>query len=178
MYKYFLGIDIDSDCETLLEHVKNMKLHRANNRKDLNGGKAPFSCVYGNVKWARYSNGRPRPEDPENPGKYISKLKEEYPFFEEIIREFTSIYNPNQEYSHVVINKNFECNPHMDASNVGVSSIIGLGKYGGGLLSIEKDGQEITKDIYHSFFSFDGSKYLHWVSPFTGERYSLVFYNY
>jgi hypothetical protein len=179
MYNYFSGDDFDGDCKTLLEYVKKMKLHTANNRKTINKGKAPYSCVYGTVPWKSYSNGKERTPAPNKPGSYVSKLREDNPWFEEVIREFTFIYNPDFEYNQVVINRNFECEPHVDANNVGVSSIIGLGEYGGGCLNVQIDNEN-TKvvDIYHSFFTFNGSIYRHWVQPFTGTRYSIVFYNY
>jgi hypothetical protein len=37
--------------------------------------------------------------------------------------------------------------------------------------------EDIEVDIKNNFYSFNGSELTHWVKPFKGDRYSLVFYN-
>jgi FkbM family methyltransferase len=49
-----------------------------------------------------------------------------------------------------------------------------LGDYEGGLLCLE-DGRKI--DLRHRPFYFQGHKIKHWVEPFVGERYTVVYYN-
>ena len=75
--------------------------------------------------------------------------------------------------------KDFECKPHYDSGNIGESVMLGLGDYSEGYLCIE---DELTKKVskthtYHNLIKFNGSKNKHWTAPFTGERFTLVFYN-
>ena len=69
------------------------------------------------------------------------------------------------------LNKNLKSKPHVDKNNVGDSYIIALGDFTGGELSIE--GQ--SHNIRNRWKRFDGRK-AHWVEPFLGERYSIVFF--
>ena len=56
---------------------------------------------------------------------------------------------------------------------------IGVGTHGnkGGRLCVDH-GDHIEKvNICNKFYTFNGSEKLHWVEPFEGLRYSVVFYN-
>ena len=50
--------------------------------------------------------------------------------------------------------------------------IVGLGDYSGGELVVEGE----LHDIRYKPLEFDGWQRKHWTAPFTGERYSLVWY--
>jgi hypothetical protein len=50
--------------------------------------------------------------------------------------------------------------------------IVGLGTYAGGELVVEGE----KKDIRYKPVEFDGWNQRHWTMPFTGERYSLVWF--
>ena len=52
------------------------------------------------------------------------------------------------------------------------SLIVGLGTYAGGELVVEGE----KKDIRYKPVEFDGWNQRHWTMPFTGERYSLVWF--
>ena len=108
------------------------------------------------------------------PNYYLSKLKEDYPYLEDIFREFTKLYFKEIAWTNIMINKNFETQPHRDANNIGVSGIIGLGDYQGGEINVEGQGDI---DIWHRPLVFNGSKLTHYTKPFTGERWSLVFFD-
>ena len=59
------------------------------------------------------------------------------------------------------------------------SIIIGLGDYSEGYLCIE---DELTKKVtkhstFHKIIKFNGSKNKHWTAPFSGQRFTLIFYN-
>jgi len=175
--EYFTN-DFETDCMILYNYVDNLKLHRVNNRANINGGIKPLSNIYGTTKWGYVKtknsivHKEPCPE-----GGFYTKLRTENPEYEEIFREFTNLYIPDFSYNQIVINKNFEVKPHKDASNVGVSYIIGLGEYEGGELVIDKETCRREVNIKNKFYSFNGSEITHWVKPFSGDRYSLVFYN-
>lgn len=175
---YFTG-DFQIDCFLLYQYVDELPLFSVKNRSELNPtGKRPISNVYGTTNFERISRGQGRYKYrqacPE--GGFYTKLRTEHPEYEDIFKEFMNEYT-DFKYNQVVINHNFEITKHTDAQNVGESYIIGLGDYEGGELCVDFDGNIVEKDIKHQFFTFNGSKYAHWVKPFKGDRYTLVFYN-
>ena len=74
------------------------------------------------------------------------------------------------------MNKNFPCPPHLDSSNVGESMLCTFGDYTGGA-SCRFIENKIVKQIEREPLKFNGSNILHWVEPFKGIRYSLVFFH-
>lgn len=172
--------NLNNDCEILLDKLRTLKLHGANNRSKINvDGKTPLSCVYGYVKFKNYSNGNPRVESTKYPGYYNSKLKTNYPELEPILKEWADLHLPKEfEYNQVVINKNFKTLKHKDAKNVGLSYIVGLGNYEGGNLVVV-DGPDYFEseiNIKNKPYGFDGSEKFHYTKEFKGTRYSIVFY--
>jgi hypothetical protein len=168
-----------NDCNVLESELKKLKLHHSNNRRFINEGKSPISCVYGYVQWGKYSNGVQREESTLYPGFFKSKLMTNYPDFDNILKEFARYHlPPDFEFNTVVINKNFKTTKHIDSNNVGMSYIIGLGNYlDGELIILDEEGNETMINIKNKVFGFNGSKVYHYTNNFVGTRYSLVFYN-
>jgi len=170
--------DFEEDCEFLLNKIKKMKLFTVCNRAKLNNGKSPYSCVYGYTNFS--SNGGKsylKKKESDISGLYETKLKTKYPEMEQYFKDFSLLYLGDFQFNQVVINKNFEITRHIDGKNVGESYILGLGDYQGGELVVEENNNEKKIiDIKNYPFRFDGSKQYHYVLPFQGERYSLVFY--
>jgi len=84
---------------------------------------------------------------------------------------------PDFKYTSIQFNKNNRCAKHLDSRNVGVSAMIGLGDYEGGELKIW-DGDEATiHETRHKWVVFNGSEKYHETMPWTGNRYTLVFYS-
>ena len=110
-----------------------------------------------------------------------SKLVDDHPEMAEIFKEFASIYFPDFFYTQVTINKNFPAPAHTDSSNTGVSYLCCFGDYEGGLTAVDYGGRDKARVVKENGrkapVTFDGSKFCHWVEPWTGNRYSLVFYN-
>lgn len=100
-----------------------------------------------------------------------SRYNEKFPELYHAIQEMMECYHPHFKYTTIQVNKNVLSKPHVDKNNVGESYIVALGDYTGGELVIE--GKE--HNIKHRFKKFDGTKG-HWVTPFKGTRYSLVFF--
>lgn len=187
-YEYMFGDTLEEDCNFLFLYLEDMKLPTSNNRKELNpiitesgNHKRPQSSLYGLTAFSTYG-GRTedeykRVEHPKYKGYYYSKMMMEYPEYQKIFKEFTDKYIPGFKYQQIIINKDFQCLPHKDKNNVGVSNIIALGDYTGGELMIQGNGFIRKCDIHHKFKEFNGSIHTHWVEPFTPTRYSLVFYN-
>lgn len=99
---------------------------------------------------------------------------EKYPELYKLLQEYGYYLNGNLKFTKITLNKNFECKPHKDSKNRGITMIKSLGQYTGGLLCLE-DGRKI--DLRHGPFYFNGNKIQHWVEPFQGERYTIVYYN-
>ena len=89
----------------------------------------------------------------------------------EIYNECKRLY-PEFKFSGVMLNKNFECEPHKDKGNEGMVKIIGLGEYEGGELVVEG----IEHDIKHKEANFEASTKEHYVKKFNGDRYSVVLF--
>ena len=100
-----------------------------------------------------------------------SRYNEKYPELYEILCYLIAIAKPNFKYTTIQVNKNVVSAPHVDKNNVGPSYIIALGDFIGGELIIE--GKEYN--IKNRWKSFDGTLG-HWINPFIGTRYSLVYF--
>jgi len=174
---YFTG-DFQSDCYILFQYIDELPLFTTNNRKKYNNNVRPISNVYGTTCFSKVQNRFGTTEKIKNPDadNYFTKLRGDFPEYQEIFEEFMQEYT-EFDFNQVVINRDFKITKHLDASNVGESMIIGLGDYDGGELNIERKGGIDKVDIKHKFYKFNGSEEPHWVSDFKGRRYSLVFYS-
>lgn len=91
-------------------------------------------------------------------------------------------------WDSVTLNQNYETAPHKDKGNRGQSVIVAFGDYADGELvveglfhdepteSVREPQSPCVVDIKNKPLFFDGCKHMHWTRPFTGNRYSLVFY--
>lgn len=102
-------------------------------------------------------------------GNNNKKYETVYNQLKKLIREIA----PDFQYTSITVNKNFKCNPHKDRANKSPSLIIGLGDYSGGELNIEG----VKYDIKCRALIFNGSLLEHSTEPFTGTRYSIVYYS-
>ena len=78
-------------------------------------------------------------------------------------------------YKRQAINRNAQFRPHTDSgagAGQSTSLIVGLGTYSGGELMVE--GEKC--DIRYKAVEFNGWTQRHWTMPFSGERYSLVWF--
>jgi FkbM family methyltransferase len=84
-------------------------------------------------------------------------------------------YRAGAASASCAVNCNAAFVPHVDsgaAANASLSYIVGLGTYQGGDLVVE--GQQ--RDIRYAPLAFDGWRQQHWTQPFTGERFTLVWF--
>jgi hypothetical protein len=103
-----------------------------------------------------------------------SAFNRQYPALHNALKDLMRAADPSFVYDAVQLNKCYRCAPHMDKNNDGPSYIVGLGQYEGGALLL---GHARTPfDIRGVLLKFDGSRTLHETAPFTGERYTAVFY--
>ena len=145
-------------------------------RKMLKTPKGTGSMLYG-YTWRSYLSKTKNRTQSKYIGLYNTKCKDLYPQLEPIFQEFASLYFPNFNYIQVQCNFNFQCPAHTDSLNIGESVLCAFGDYTGGLTVVEKDDEIIHLNPREQPVMFNGSKYRHYVEPFKGDRYSLVFYN-
>jgi hypothetical protein len=100
-----------------------------------------------------------------------SRWNKKFPKLFRLVKALIAEYHPDFKYTTIQVNKNLECKPHIDQNNVGDSYAIAFGEYTGGELVVEGE----AFNIRNRWKRFDGRK-AHWVEPFHGERYSLVFF--
>lgn len=119
----------------------------------------------------------------ENAGyRKMLSMKTREPKYKKLFKESKKLMrmkDPKFKFTSIQYNKNHRAARHRDAKNTGVSYIVGLGNYKGGELIIfdENEKNPVKHDIKGKFNTFDGSKYPHETAPFSGERYTLVFYS-
>jgi len=94
-------------------------------------------------------------------------------------KKLMKMKDPTFKFTSIQFNKNHRAARHLDAKNMGISYIVGMGDYKGGELIIfdENEKNPVKHDIRNKFYTFNGSKYPHETAPFKGERYTLVFYS-
>ena len=178
MKNFFMGEWFADLC--MLECVLNeLEFYSGSERKKMvnkhpkDGG----SMLYG-LTWRQRASYQKQREYDEFSGMFKTKIYEEEPELKEIFKEFSDIYFPDFEYLQLQLNKNFKCKPHRDSRNAGTSILVSLGDYTGGNTLVEQeDGNVVKYDSREKFVKFNGSKYLHWVEDFVGDRYSLVFFS-
>lgn len=102
----------------------------------------------------------------------ISKISLTYPDqYDKIIMYGKQVCK--HDFTSICINHNLLCKKHRDKNNVGVSTIIAVGDFEGGGLFVD----DVLHDIHNKPLSFDGALHEHYTENFTGDRYSLVFFN-
>eukprot|EP01063_Lacrimia_lanifica_P002501 TRINITY_DN11319_c0_g1_i1.p1 TRINITY_DN11319_c0_g1~~TRINITY_DN11319_c0_g1_i1.p1 ORF type:complete len:452 (+),score=45.79 TRINITY_DN11319_c0_g1_i1:75-1430(+) len=80
------------------------------------------------------------------------------------------------QYTAVAFTDNFTGSPHIDTQNIGPFYGIALGEFTGGELCVESSPTEVTCiDTRQRLAKVDGRN-PHWVAPFTGQRFSVIFY--
>ena len=173
------------DSAIMYSYLDSCQLYSGTESKKMrtNDNKSAARCLYGST-WKTFLRYNPDtgakeflPPDDINPNLGKTKIRCMEPFLEIVFKEFQQLYFADFEYDSVQITRNFEIKRHIDSKNIGESILVGFGEYTGGETVIEKeDGDEVV-DIRNHLCKFNGSKYYHYVKPFTGgNRYSLVFF--
>ena len=186
MFSFFNGDDIDGDCCIMNCILDDVKFYSGTERKKMlkipasQGG----SMLYG-LTWRAFlkrdkETGEviTRKKDPLS-GLYFTKIMVDYPELSEVFKEFRDLYFPDFEYNQVQMNKCFPCPAHKDSQNCGISTLIAIGDFTKGrtVVDFEEDGGVTYLDSHNFPQRFNGSLYTHWVEPYEGTRYSLVYFN-
>lgn len=88
-----------------------------------------------------------------------------------------SFMSPGFEYSSVAVTKNLVGSPHVDRNDKTHQFTFSLGDFtGGGELCVEADASTVcVVNTKERLVAVDGQR-PHWVAPYSGLRYSLVYY--
>jgi len=179
MNKYFTGNRYE-DCTIMTGILDEIDFYSGSERRGMvekhpkDGGSMLYSATW---RGPYLSPTKQRAYDEET-GLWKTKIYETEPGLKEVFAEYASIYFPHFDYQQVQMNKNFKINPHKDSLNCGESVLVSFGNYNGGLTCVERQDGTVDKyDPRDSAVIFNGSKYTHWVEPFEGTRYSLVFFS-
>jgi hypothetical protein len=105
-----------------------------------------------------------------------SRHNKKFPELLALLKQFVEEHDPEYEFDAVTVNKDHQILKHVDRNNKDESYIFGFGDYTGGELVFESGPYAGTHDIKEKWLKFVGDK-PHWVEPFEGERYSIVYYH-
>jgi len=183
--EYFTGDwDIDSgimycflEAVEFYSGTESSKMNERKSKKD--SGRMKYGTTWRTFLRYNPETGEKEflPRADENPNLGYTKVKCCNPVLEYVFKEFQSIYFPDFEYSSVQLTKNFQIVRHIDSKNIGESVLCAFGDYTGGDTIVEMEDGNLVLDARIKPCKFNGSKYYHYVTPFSGgNRYSLVFY--
>lgn len=122
--------------------------------------------------------GKVRQYDKKNLVNSTITSSGKYEELENKLKELMKLHNPNFRYTSIQINKSVETSWHFDRGNVGLSYLIGFGKFkGGGVVVKIRDDKELFVDNHHRWLYFDGHNLEHKSAPITsGVRYAVIFF--
>jgi|TARA_B110000208_G_C11724217_1_gene413900 hypothetical protein len=109
-------------------------------------------------------------------GPAQSRNNKKFPELFKYAKQFVKAHDPKFRHTSLIINKNHAAAPHKDKYNKGHSYIIGLGNYTGGELVFEDGPYKGAHNIKNKWLKFKGD-HTHFVKPFKGERYTIVYYS-
>ena len=151
------------ELELVLNELENTNFPTCRTRKNISSeGVKAFVLGDVNYRGQKKLGGLTR-----GPSRYNKKFEKLF----NLLKELMLKNDPSFEYTTIQINKCVYCKPHVDKNNVGPSYIIALGDFTGGELVVEREHHCIK----NKFQKFDGRN-AHWITPFNGTRYSLVFF--
>ena len=106
-----------------------------------------------------------------------SNAKDSYSKLRGLCSELMMWADPTFYYSGVAVTKNFVASPHIDEQDKTFQFAVSLGEFSGGELCIEEDPKSVAiVDTRNRIACIDG-RFVHWVRNYTGDRYSLIFYD-
>ena len=107
-----------------------------------------------------------------------SAITRDRPLLYKLLLDFAKDHvSADIRWNAITVNDNYTCSRHKDKGNEGASLLVGFGNYiGGELMAEDADGVAIAHNINSRPLVMNFAESFHWVTPFEGDRYSLVFY--
>lgn len=122
----------------------------------------------------------------KDPNGSLSFWSTKYPKVYSELQTLMKKYDPSFKYTHITLNYNLRCKRHTDGGNEGPSYIAAFGNFNGGELIVGSDqtnggtykssSTDRYLDLKSRFVKFNGKTQPHETAPFTGDRYTLVYY--
>ena len=84
--------------------------------------------------------------------------------------------DPAFAYTGVALSKGFRGSPHIDTYDIDMQWALSLGEFEGGCLCVEASPTEVVVAETKGRPAKVDGRYVHWVAPWTGERYSVIVY--
>jgi len=100
------------------------------------------------------------------------------PYLYKLLLDFGNTYVKDISWNAITVNQNYKADKHRDKGNIGKSFLVAFGDYEGGDLKIYEGDLSGNHNIRYKPIITDFNKYYHSVESFTGNRYSLVYYNF
>jgi hypothetical protein len=97
------------------------------------------------------------------------------PYLYKLLIEFGEKY-VSIPWTSITVNQNYQANKHLDRGNIGDSFLVAFGNYTGGELVLYEGEEKQLIDICNKPVVNNFSKVWHSVEPFSGNRFSLVYY--
>jgi hypothetical protein len=99
------------------------------------------------------------------------------PYLYKLLLDFAEQY-VKIPWTSITVNENYLAGPHQDRHNIGDSLLVGFGDYTGGELKVHTENHPLSglHDIKFKPLVMNFTEHTHSVLPFTGNRFSLVFY--
>jgi len=147
----------------VLEELENTKFPKNISRKNISNN-STLSFTLGKVNYRGQYFLDYKTKGPSRWNKKFPKLYRR-------LNKLMKLHKPDFKYTTIQVNKDVFCNPHIDKNNIGPSYGIAMGDFTGGELVVE--GKKFN--INRKFKKFNGTLG-HWITPFKGTRYSLIFF--
>jgi hypothetical protein len=98
------------------------------------------------------------------------------PYLYKLLLDFGRAYVTDISWNAITVNQNYSAGPHYDKGNEGPSYLVSFGHHENGNLTVWKEDLSGSIVVKHQPVIGDFSVTLHSVQPWTGTRYSLVYY--
>jgi len=110
-----------------------------------------------------------------NSSKYATKYPD---VLKKVIAYGNAVVPIGFTYNAITINRNVQAKRHYDGANKGKSIIVGFGPYDGGALRVygKQSEEYVAHDIHDRPLLFNGALLEHETEPFSGTRYTIIFY--
>ena len=127
----------------------------------------------------------------------VTNATQKYPWVTRFLTAAMRHTDPEFQFTSIQINSNYTARPHVDRNNAGCSYVVGVGDYTGGSIWVHddrgsdwhtmEDGTATGRyqrgksypgtymDVHNKFRKFDGTR-LHYTTPFSGNRITVIFY--